>query len=290
LLRAFISKLPPTAVSDSATDFYHSKPSSELLYFVEHPDLYQPSVVEAARRELSRRGVALPAPTAPVVDYEPAPRRAWGKIVGLGLGLVVLGGGSYWLQQRSAAAEAVVRAREEARRRLPPPKLTEVPTNAIPNYDGVVARVVAEQLKTVPAAEKANQQHLRQFRLLSKLFWAAQTQTEYLTNQANAGKATEFFTEQTLVARQSWNAWNQAAVYTYNFGPVMKEKYSRMVEAASNQQHILNEMPGLLTSGKLSTDEEMRSRSKDVEDLVGGLTPVSPVSGKTYKRTVLKMK
>jgi hypothetical protein len=282
-------------VSDTVTDFYHQKTDAELLYFIQHPEHYQPSIIDAARRELQRRGVAPTKPSEGTTyngstAYDEAPPRARGKVVALVLGALVLGGGGYWLQQRSTAQAEELRAKEEARRRLPPPKLTEVATSAIPNYDGVVARVVAEQLKQVPAAEKANLQHLRQFRLLSKLFWAAQTQTEYLTNQAYAGKATPHFTDQSVLVRQTWNTWNQAAVYTYSFGPVMKEKFSRMAEAASHQQHILNEMPGMLTAQTLRQDQEMTSRVNEVEDLLGGLTPVSPVTGKRYDRTVLKMK
>ncbi|WP_426061875.1 hypothetical protein [Hymenobacter sp. B1770] len=278
-------------MSDTVSDFYQKKTDAELQYFLQHPEQYQPSLVDAARRELLRRGIAPVASPAPLmVEEEVVPSRSWGKMVALTMGLLALGGGSYWLQQRSEAQQAVLRAREEARRRLPPPKLTEVATSAIPNYDGVVARMVTEQLSKVPASEKANQQHLRQFRLLSKLFWAAQTQTEYLTNQAYEGKASPNFADQALVVRQTWDAWNQSAVYTYSFGPQMRERYSRMEKAAGSQQHILDILPGLLPNRQFLKDDEMTTRTDEVQDLVGGLTPVSPVTGQPYKRTLLKMK
>ena len=63
-----------------------------------------------------------------------------------------------------------------------------------------------------------------------------------------------------------------------------------MGEAASSQQHILDVMPGLLPGQKFRTDNELTGRAEDVQDLVGGLLPVSPVSGQRYKRTVLKAK
>ncbi|WP_092677189.1 hypothetical protein [Hymenobacter arizonensis] len=282
-------------MSDTVTDFYHQKTDAELLYFLEHPEQYQPSLVEAARRELQRRGKAPVVNTAPYQDtttprHEEVPTRSWGRMIALGLGLLVLGGGSYWLQQRSEAQQAELRAREEARRRLPPPKLTEVATSAIPNYDGVVTRMVTEQLNKVPASEKANPQHLRQFRLLSKLFWRAQTQSEYLINQAYEGDPSPSFADQTLVVRQTWDAWNQAAVYTYKFGPEMQERYTRMQKTASHQQHILDILPKLLPNRQFLQDDDMTTRTKEVQDLVGYLTPISPVTGQRYRRTLIKMK
>ena len=282
-------------MSDTITDFYHQKTDDELRFFVEHPEHYQPSLVEAARRELRRRGVLQAVPLAPLMQapYHPEPAAApsrLGQGVALGLVLLTLGGGTYWLKQRSEASAQAARTQAEARRHLPPPILTEVATNAIPNYDGAVAAAVAGQLRQVPAAEKANAQHLRQFRELAKRFWAAETQTEYLTNQAYAGKAGSNFTDQALVARETWRAWNHAAVYTYEFGPAMKAQLARMGEAASSQQHILDVLPGLLPGQKFRTDNELTGRAEDVQDLVGGLLPVSPVSGQRYKRTVLKAK
>ncbi len=280
---------------DTTTDFYHQKTDDELRFFVEHPEHYQPSLVEAARRELRRRGVPQAVPLAPLVQapyhYEPAaaPSRL-GQGVALGLVLLTLGGGTYWLKQRSEASAQAARTQAEARQHLPPPTLTEVATSAIPNYDGAVAAAVAGQLRQVPAAEKTNAQHLRQFRELAKRFWAAETQTEYLTNQAYAGKAGSNFTDQALVVRETWHAWNHAAVYTYEFGPAMKAQLARMGEAASSQQHILDVMPGLLPGQKFRTDNELTGRAEDVQDLVGGLLPVSPVSGQRYERTVLKAK
>ena len=281
-------------MSDSTTDFYHQKTDDELRFFVEHPEHYQPSLIEAAQRELRRRGVLKPAPMEPVLmapldGHGAAPSR-WGTGVALVLLLLLLGSGTYWLKQRNETAAVARRARQEAQRQQPPPQLTEVASSAIPNYDGAVAAAVAQQLRQLPAGERANAQHLRQFRELAKRFWAAETQTEYLTNQASDGQAGPNFTNQALVVRETWRAWNHAAVYTYAFGPAMKAQFARMSEAASNQQHILDVMPGLLPNREFLTDNELVNRAADVQDLVGGLLPVSPVSGRRYKRTVLKMK
>ena len=44
-------------MANSIDDFYHQKTDAELQFFVDHPELYQPSLIEAARGELRRRGV-----------------------------------------------------------------------------------------------------------------------------------------------------------------------------------------------------------------------------------------
>ncbi|WP_046245600.1 hypothetical protein [Hymenobacter terrenus] len=280
---------------DSTPDFYYQKTDAELLFFVEHPAHYAPGMVEAAQRELRRRGVAPSAPVAPPppsTEYPPANEDAAPKtglyILGLTVLLVISLAVFYLIKQKNSPSSVVAAA--PAKVRKAPPRLIEVATSAIPNYDGVVAAAVARQLRDVPAAEKADAQHLRQFRELSKRFWAAETQSEYLINQAYDGKAGPMFADQALVARGTWQIWNDANVYSYKFGPVMREKLSRMSQAASGQQHILDQLPGLLPGRKFLTDMEIKSRITEVQDLVGGLLPVSPVSGQPYKRILLKAK
>ncbi|MFC7668153.1 hypothetical protein ACFQT0_12730 [Hymenobacter humi] len=275
-------------MSDSVSDFYHQKTDEQLQFIVQQPALYHPSLVEASQRELRRRGVAVAAPVPAPAEAAPPPR-AWGKAVGLSLGMVVLVSGIYWLQQHSDAQKAEVQARNEARRRHQgPPQLTEVPTNAIPNFDGAVASAVAQQPSRVPAAEKTDAQHLRQYRELLKRFWTAETQTEHLTSQAQAGKAGPMFVDQALLVRQTWRGWNQAAVYSYKFGPVMKEHFERMANAASSQQHILDQLPAKLANRQFINDKELNARQADVQDWLAALVPRSPVTGRPYKATLLK--
>lgn len=284
-------------MAPAASDFYSQKTDAELLFFVQNPSQYAPELVAGATQELRRRGVALPgapAPpeyvareyTAPTEDDAPRP---WLKPVALGVGLLVLGGGTYWLKQSSEADAAAAQARLEAKRRLPPPKLVEEATHAIPNYDGAVARTIAQQLRPVPAAEQANAQHLRQFRELAKRFWTAETQTEYLVGLAETGKAGPEFADQARLARETWQAWNRATMYGFNFGPTLRAQVKRMNDAASGQQHILTDLPALLPENRFRSDKEIVSRTLDVQDAVGGLVPVSPVSGKPYKRITLKV-
>ncbi len=276
----------------AASDFYRQKTDDDLLFFVQHPEQYAPDLVAGARQELRRRGAVLapvPAPLAPIAapDEVAPPPRSWLRPVALGLGLLVLAGGTYWLKERSDAEQATARARIEARRHLPPPRLTDAPTHAIPNYDAAVARAVDQQVRQVPAAEQADAQHLRQFRELAKRFWTAETQTEYLIGEADAGNAGPEFSNQARLVRETWQVWNHANVYGFSFGPVMQAQLGRMKEAAAGQQHVLDDLPALLPERRFLTDKDFTKRTADVQDLLGGLLPASPVSGRPYRRIVI---
>ena len=296
----FLPPFPVPAVANSIDDFYHQKTDAELQFFADHPELYQASLIDAARRELRRRGVvpavAAPAELPPLTYVSPEPAAPAGLRTGpltLGLAAVLLVGlgGFYVVKQKTQPpALPVAPAKPKA-----PPHLEEVATSAIPTYDGVVAQAVAQQVQRLPAAEvaaakaKADGMALRQYRELAKRFWAAECQTEYLTNQAHEGKAGPMFADQALVARATWSAWNKAAVYTYKMGPGMQEDFQRMQEVASSQQHVLERLPDLLPQGRFLKDKELNARDTEVQDWLRVLRPASPVTGKAYKATVLKM-
>ncbi|MBF9220224.1 hypothetical protein [Hymenobacter ruricola] len=278
-------------MSDSATDFYHQKTEAELRFLIEHPEYYQPDLIELARRELRRRGlltVELP-PLAPQDFEAPASVARAGRgasFLNLALAAVLLLGLGYlyYTKQRGGGVQA---AAVPAKPR-PVPKLTEVATSAIPTYE---ASAVADQLVArMPAAEKKDPQALRQFRELARRFWTAEMQTEYLTGQAHAGKAGPMFAEQTTVVRQTWSEFNKGAVYSYRFGPKMANVYGRMRDAASSQQHILEQFPALLPHQQFLKDKELVSREADVQDWLKDVLPASPVTGKPYKATVLTIK
>ena len=130
----------PTAVTDAPTDFYHQKTDDELRFFVEHPEYYQPSLIELARRELQRRGVLLTPPVpliTPNLDatLESAGDRKAGLLALLAAAVLVGGGVVY---RPSPAVVAVPVLPKSV------PQLTEVATSTIPNYDGVVAQSVTQ--------------------------------------------------------------------------------------------------------------------------------------------------
>ena len=283
-------------MSASAPDFYQQKTDAELLFFVEHPDFYQPDLIAAARQELRRRGVApapLPLAAMPPETEAPAGWRLGPLVLAVVVALLAVGlGVRYFVQQKNRPAATG----PSAPGRKAPPQLTEVATSVIPNYDGLVAQTVKAQLQRVPAAERASAaatlagQSLRQYRELGKRFWTAETQTEYLTAQARAGKAGPLFAEQTLLVRATWQEWNNAAVYGYKFGPAMRKHVGRMRDIASSQQHVLEMLPGLLTDGQVTPTREFTARSADIQSWLAGLLPASPVTGQAYEAPVLTIR
>lgn len=270
----------------TATDVLRAKTAAELQFFVDNPSYYHTDLVAAARQELRHRGFGPAAqPAAPDYpdtgsDYadEPAATRGPVLVAALVLGLASVGGTIFWASRPAAPVVAQVRR--------PAPKLETVASYAMPNFD--LDQLVETQLARVPAAEKQTPQTLRQFKGLTRRFWAAETQTEYLTAQAYAGKANPSFAEQAVMARETWRGWNKAVVYSYKLGPTMQAQYERMGKVASSQQHVLAKLPGMLDDKEFLTDKEMVARSNEVQDWLAGLRPTSPVTGKAYHVTVLK--
>lgn len=277
----------------SATDVLRAKTDAELQFFIANPSHYHADLVASARQELRRRGVAPAAAVATspsyAATYEEEEDLAPSKrplLLGAAVLLLGLATAGIWQAQRPAAAPlAVSRPGKLSPDSL---RLETVEARPLPNFD--TEKISTSQLARIPAAEKQEAQALRQFKGLSRRFWAAETQTEYLTNQAYAGKAGPMFAEQTLVARETWRAWNKAAVYGYRFGPTMQDHYQRMAKVASSQQHILSNLPGLLPERKFLTDKELQARDAETQDWLAGLQPTSPVTGKAYRVTVLQMK
>jgi hypothetical protein len=296
----------------SPTDALRAKTDAELQFFVDNPSFYHADIVAAARRELTRRGpvsagptpVSIPrppSPTPPAAAKPALPAAYPASAYDLGdaaaaasrrpllwVAAVVLVLAGVWLWQKRTPA--VVPLAISRPHHLSPDslKLVEVAIHPLPSYD--TDPIVATQLARIPAAEKQQAASLRQFRELCRRFWAAETQTEFLTNQAHAGQAGNLFADQALAVRGTWRDWNKAVVYSYDFGPKMKDQFERMGQVASSQQHILDRMPGLLPSRKFLTDKELVARETDVQDLMRGIRPTSPVTGRPYRATVLQMK
>ena len=272
----------------TATDVLRAKTDAELQFFVENPSYYHPSLVAAARQELRLRGIGPePQPTAveAATEYqeEPTGRKRPAIITAFVVGLAGAGALYFWVARPDATPAASQPAKTAAA-----PKLESVESYAIPNFD--IDKIVADQLARVPAAEKQTPQTLRQFKELTRRFWAAETQTEHLTAQAYAGKANPSFAEQTAFVRDTWRGWNKAVVYSYHLGPVMQAQFERMGKVASSQQHVLAKLPGLLDGKEFLKDKEMQARDTEVQDWLAGLRPASPVTGKPYRVTILNFK
>jgi hypothetical protein len=241
---------------------------------------------------LQRRGALPTRPTAASTfnadaDEMDSPARSSRWLLAVAAVVVAVLAVGLWslTQQQTAARQAGARPG-----RLSPDslKLESVVAHPLPTFN--IEQIVDAQLASIPATEKGQAQELRQFRGLSRRFWTAETQTEYLTNQARASKEGPAFADQTLVARETWRAWNKATVYSYRFGPVMQAQYRRMGLAASSQQHVLDRLPNLLPERKFLTDKELLARDAEVQDWLAGVRATSPVTGRPYRATILKMK
>ena len=293
---SIIDSLP--TVSDNPTDFYHQKTDAELLFFVEHPDYYQPSLVAAARQELRRRGVA---PSAPVAHPDPALLASSMEAPSSGLrtgpltlllaGLLLLSGGVYYyLNQRSEAARELLRARAATARKTPP-RLTEVATAVIPTYD--VPAIIAQQLARVPAAERAAAtragQPMHQYKELAKRFWTAETQTEYVLDQARQNKLTIARPGHVETAAAAWGQWNKALNYSYKFSPVMANHLDLMTRVANEQQAALSDLLIVANNPQAYETDKTRKRATDVDDMLSGLLSKSPVTGRPYTVVVRRV-
>ncbi len=278
-------------MSDSAPDFYHEKPDGALVFFVEHPDFYQPSLVEAARRELRRRGVApaVPAPAEPLpspVPARPGPNSARLALLvaaGLALCLVIL----YFVRQPSRPAPAVVAVPAVPKA---PPHLTEVATSVIPDYGAAVVRSVQQQVQRIPVAERTAAAQagmpLHQYRELAKRFWTAETQTEYVIEQARQGKAGPALPGHVEAAQAAWQQWNKATLYGYKFSPAMANHLDLMTRAARQQQEGLADLLIVANNPQPFENAKTKQRAADVSDLLAGLLPKSPVTGQPYQTIV----
>lgn len=275
----------------SPTDFYHQKTDAELLFFVEHPDYYQPALIEEARRELRRRGVDLrqPAPPEPLFAPDPAPAPAGlgsGRLALLvGAGLVL--GGLFFFRANNQPPPPPV-----APKTVPkgPVRLAEVPMSVMPDFGPAVEASVLRQVQRVPVAERFStakaEMPMRQYRGLVKRFWTAETQTEYLLSQASQGHRDAALVGHVQQARASWQQWNNAAVYHYDLGPTMTNHLSIMTRVARQQQWALSDLLQAPSQLPAPEADQPNPRAAEVSSLLAGLLPKSPVTGQPYRAVV----
>lgn len=281
-------------MSDTTTDFYLQKTDAELLFFAEHPELYQTSLVEAARRELRRRGIT---PAMPAVTYASPAAAAAGPPIGLltllaAVVLLVALGAFYYVKQQDRPAPAAVPAVPAPRKG--PPQLTEVATSVIPDFGPAVLRSVQEQVQHVPTAERLATAKagmpLRQYRELAKRFWTAETQTEYVLEQARRGKLDAALPGHVQAAGASWEMWDKAMRYGFKFSPAMARHLDIMVRVSRQQQEGLGDLLIVANNPQAYENDKTRQRTADVSDLLSGLLPKSPVTGRPYNTIVRHVK
>ena len=283
-------------MSDSSTDFYHQKTDAELQFFVDHPSYYQPSLIDEARRELRRRGVrapVVPILAAPLPPEPAAPGLKTGPLVG-GIAVVLalsLGVWFYISQRNNSAAKPAATEKVVPKA---PPRLTEVATSTIPDFGPAVRAAVQRQVQRVPAAERTAAAKetlpMHQYRELAKRFWTAETQTEYVLNQARRGQLDAALPGHVQAAEATWEQWDKALRYSYKFGPGMANHLDIMSRVAREQQEGLNDLLIVANNPQEYENDKTRRRDADVSDLLSGLLPKSPVTGEPYTTIVRRVK
>jgi hypothetical protein len=283
-------------MADFTTDFYHQKTDAELQFFVENPDHYQPDIVAEARRELRRRGVAPPqaAPAPAEVEYAPPARGlptgplvlAVAVVLALSLGVL------YLIRHKNSPADTVTAAAPAKPKA--PPRLTEVATSTIPDFGPAVVASVQRQVQRIPAAERGaaakESMPLHQYRELAKRFWTAETQTEYVMNQARRGQLDAALPGHIQAVEATWEQWNKALRYSYKFGPAMSDHLDIMTRVARQQQEGLNDLLIVANNSQSYENDQTRKRAADVSDLLSGLLPKSPVTGQPYNTIVRRVR
>lgn len=277
-------------MATSLYDFYHQKTDAELQFFADHPEHYQPSLIDAARSELRRRGVA-PAPELLPLAYvspEPTGLRPDALTLGLAAVLLVGLGGFYIAKHQNQPALSVGAARPKA-----PPRLEEVETSVIPDYSVAVKASVQRQVQRVPAGERATAARasmpMRQYRELAKRFWTAECQTEYVLVQARRGPMDAALPGHIESAMATWQQWNKATAYRYQFGPKMTQHFEAMARVARQQQEGLGDLLVVARNPQPYETAKTRQREADVNDLLSSLLPRSPATGRPYTVLVRKM-
>ena len=165
-----------------------------------------------------------------------------GAVLLVGTGYLLTRPGGPALSDKAAAEAPELAARPDSARHTLRP-LATVPTYVLPDFRAAVERSVAQQLAQVPAAQRRDAEALRQYQGLCRRFWAAETLAEHLTNQVAQGTANPALFDQTNYALDAWRPWQQALLYSYDFGPVMAAHLDRMRRVAELQQQLLPNLP-----------------------------------------------
>ena len=232
-----MASLPP---SDSLSE----KTDAQLLFLVQHPELYHANLIAAARRELRRRGVSPdPAPSEPDLlpseaEAEPAfwqRPAAWVAVVSV----LLIGGLLYWSNQQSKAAQA--QAAQQAQEA--PIELETVETHRIPTFDSLTRTQIAQEMRQLSVAERTEDTAAtRRYRILATRYWNAENQSVYLFSKLNGTAADAALASQAPVVVEEWRRLTKALVYDHSLTPVLAERMNLMRRAAYLRIETLQEV------------------------------------------------
>lgn len=267
--------------STSAPDLFTQKADPELLYFLQHPELYHPDVVTAARQELQRRGIATRAVLTEVetdtvltdFDDEPTSRR-W-LAPGIGLTLLLAGGFLYYQFYTPAPAFAVA---PKAHTSL---VLESVELNVLPTFEQETAARLKEEPSRLPARERTDKKPLGKYLILSGRFWKAENQAEFLANQVAVAKIDSTFPGKATLVYDQWRELTRVLVYNHSLRPTMQRRVDMMHDVANRRMQSLQQMRDNYVLGRPLIDKEVRNTLAPVGDMLQELR-----TGKTPTRHI----
>jgi hypothetical protein len=259
----------------NAPDVFTQKADSDLLYFLQNPELYHPDVVTAARQELQRRGVATSAflkqDEAVVTDFEYEPNERRWLVPGIGAVLLLAGGLFYSQFYKPAPAFAVAPKANTST------VLESVELNVLPAFDAETAAQVKEEPGRLPAKERTDKKPLGKYLILAGRFWKAEHQAEFLANQVAIAKIDSTFPGKASLVYDQWRELTRVLVYNHNLRPGMQQRVHMMHDVANRRMQSLQEMRENYMLGKPVIDKGVRTTLAPVDDMLhelrGGKTP-----------------
>ncbi|MBX0292931.1 hypothetical protein K3G63_20985 [Hymenobacter sp. HSC-4F20] len=275
----------------STPDSFLQKTTDELLYLVQHPELYHPALIAEAGRELRRRGASLPNPSAPepgpppvAIEEEPAragASRWWPAGV---LAAAVLGLG--WWGLRSSSAPSTTPAAKVVARPAAPIVLEAVKAERLPDFEAETAAQVAELRRQLPASERADTTATGRYLRMARRYWLAENAAVHLTKQARTNAATGVFPGQVDLALERISWFMRAKAYNQHLTPLMEARLTLMQQGLALRRSSLQSFksryeaeltmmdPGEERVNEEATGfaEELRGRYQRKEPIRGNIT------------------
>ena len=268
--------------SEATPDSFLQKTDAELLYLVQHPELYHPALVAQARQELRRRGMS-PAQLAEAAPTEPEEEEsAWagvGRRVALGAAGVVLVGFGWWALQPASPPPAPAAAVEV------PVELEAVAARPLPTFEAETARQVDEVRRQLPAANRADTTATGRYLRMARRYWLAENQANYLIGLALTDSATGTFPGQVDLALERISWFMRAKAYNQNLHPLMEERLTQMQKGLGLRRSSLGYLKRNYEAvGKPTPDNQLRADHHEAvligEDLLGRAGRQAPLRGK----------
>ncbi|MCA8829192.1 TonB-dependent receptor plug domain-containing protein [Hymenobacter pini] len=272
----------------SSSDSFLQKTTEELLYLVQHPELYHPALVAEAGRELRRRGTDIPRPQAATqpdvaaatydTEYEAAsPLRRWWPA---GLIAVAVGGLAWWGLRSSTASSATTAKPAVAK----PIVLEAVKADRMPDFENETARQVATIRRQLPAADRADTTATGRYARTARRYWLAENAAAYLTKQAQNDSASALFPNQIDLTLERISWFMKARAYDQHLHPIMEAHLTEMEQGLTLRRASLQALRTQYSVGAEVTQEKKAfTQAAEAADigrvLLGQPSQKAPIAG-----------